>query len=193
MNYKQVAHSRNISKFQIDNESKSYISSYYLATWISEKIAQHVGITIVITDATAGVGGNSISFGKYFKHVNAVEIDEKRAKYLRNNTKLNGANNISVYGYDYVQLMKKLYQDVIFIDPPWGGKNYKSFHNIRCELSHVSIEDICNQLESNTKLIVLKLPYNYDIEYCCRRVKKDNNIVYLESVGNIILVIIKKL
>ena len=43
---------------------------------------------IIITDATAGVGGNTISFSKNFKQINAIEIDKDRFNYLIDNINL---------------------------------------------------------------------------------------------------------
>ena len=36
---------------------------------------------LIITDSTAGIGGNSISFSKKFKFVNSIEIDKKRFSF----------------------------------------------------------------------------------------------------------------
>jgi hypothetical protein len=59
-----------------------------------------------------------------------------------------------------------LNQDIIFIDPPWGGKNYKSIDKINISIDEYTLEDICNHLIKNSlaKLIVLKLPKNYNFE-----------------------------
>ena len=40
--------------------------------------------------------------------------------------------------------MYNLKQDVVFIDPPWGGKNYKSKKNLDLFLSNINIIKILN-------------------------------------------------
>ena len=57
---------------------------------MTDIIASHLGgpratAQCVITDGTACVGGNSVSFAKGFRAVNAVEIDETRFVMLSRN------------------------------------------------------------------------------------------------------------
>ena len=63
-------------------------------------------------------------------------------------------------------------QDVIYIDPPWGGKNYKYKENINLYLSNIPIYTICNNLKGNFKYLVLKVPYNFNLK------NFKNNIIY---------------
>ena len=41
-----------------------------------------------ITDATACIGGNTISFGKYFSNVISIELEEYNFKILEHNIKV---------------------------------------------------------------------------------------------------------
>jgi len=81
----------NISKLKIDDDSINYISIRDDANIITIIIQQHLNnfnlssTNIVITDATAGVGGNTLSFANNFEYVNAIEINKLRCDYLRNN------------------------------------------------------------------------------------------------------------
>lgn len=132
---------------------------------------------LVITEMTAGVGGNVLNFAKYFKYVNAIEIDTVRYNYLSNNVKLYEYNNVNCYNSDSIDLLLNkddIVQDIIFFDPPWGGKDYKLFVNLRLRFGMFSIENICNILFQNNhnKIIVLKLPNNYDFDYLYDELQK---------------------
>jgi 16S rRNA G966 N2-methylase RsmD len=160
---------------KIDYDSIYYITTRDASVEICNIIINYLrkmniqSSELVITDMTAGVGGNTLLFGKYFKYINAIEIDYIRCSYLKHNVKVYGYDNINIYHgncLDYVIKNDFLNQDIIFIDPPWGGKNYKSIDKINISIDEYTLEDICNHLIKNSlaKLIVLKLPKNYNFE-----------------------------
>jgi 16S rRNA G966 N2-methylase RsmD len=120
--------------------------------------------TITITDATAGVGGNTLSFCKFFDKVNSIEINPHRHIILLNNLKLYENKNYNSYNMNYLNMYKTITQDIIFIDPPWGGKNYKYKKNININLSNNSINDLILLLKDSCKLIVFKLPLNCNLD-----------------------------
>ena len=85
---------------------------------------------------------------------------------------------------------------VIFIDPPWGGSNYKSNENLLLKLGSSGIEELIIDISQkfsnyyleiiqknpkektnnyNNKFIILKLPKNYDIEYLYNYLQNNNN------------------
>ena len=104
---------------------------------------------LVITEMTAGVGGNVLNFAKYFKYVNAIEIDAIRYKYLENNIKLYNFDNVNCYNMDSSKMLlhgDDINQDIIFFDPPWGGKDYKLYSNLRLNFGNEPIENICKSL-----------------------------------------------
>ena len=129
-----------IAKLKIDKDSYQLISTKNYAddiTAIITKYMNQINIKskeITITDATAGVGGNSISFAHEFKHVHAIEIDNTRSKFLASNLEVYQFTNVNVYNDDCQNIIYSLYHDVIFFDPPWGGKNYKKFTNLKFNL-----------------------------------------------------------
>ena len=90
---------------------------------------------LIITDATAGIGGNTISFANNFFKVNAIEINKKRFDFLKNNINVYNFNNVEIINNDYIKIMKTLKQDIVFIDPPWGGRNYKNINLLNINLS----------------------------------------------------------
>lgn len=173
---------KNKKKIQIVKESIFSISNYKdadkLTSSIINKMKPYKPTTI--TDATANVGGNTISFAKRFNKVNSVEINTQTAKALQNNINVYGLSNVSVYNKSYLSVINELKQDVLFMDPPWGGVDYKSKDKIMLYLDEVPIHDVINRLINKPILIVLKIPNNFDIELFKKNINHYTNIEVLQ-------------
>ncbi len=132
------------------------------AEYISNKIKDIMETTnISILDMTTGCGGNMISFLKIFKHVTGVEINKERFEILKKNLNKYDYHNYSIINDDCINVINisnNIY-DVYFIDPPWGGPEYKKLDNIQLYLSNIKLEDVINMIPKN-KLIILKIPFN---------------------------------
>ena len=102
-----------------------------------------------ITDGTACIGGDTLSFSREFKSVNAIEFDKTRYEYLKHNMKLFNCNNITFYNDDYLNLYKSLKQDVIFLDPPWGGPDYKNKKSLTLALGNMKLDDLSRDIIKN--------------------------------------------
>lgn len=117
----------------------------------------------VITDGNSCIGGNTWSFASVAKHVNAVEISELHSKILKNNLDILECNNVTIYNKNYVEIYDILEQDILFLDPPWGGVDYR---NNTVELEYVYkgkkylLSDLLIHLAYLCELIILKLPTN---------------------------------
>lgn len=152
-----------VGMYSISTPKKADIISRIILDCLQRRIpANH----IVITDAMAGVGGNVISFAKHFAHVNAIEIDKTRFLCMINNISVFQCFNVSAMYTDYMKVFKELKQDVIFIDPPWGGKQYKEHDAINITINNIDLHTFCCQLQQLQlcRLIVLKLPNNFNLE-----------------------------
>ena len=80
--------SSNSKDLGYDNEGLWSITLPQDADTISQIILNESNSDITIFDGTAGLGGNTISFAKYFKNVIAVEMNKDRFMLLQNNIKL---------------------------------------------------------------------------------------------------------
>tara|TARA_B110000037_G_C17112366_1_gene502405 strand:- start:1741 stop:2346 length:606 start_codon:yes stop_codon:yes gene_type:complete len=156
---------------KIDEIGKYSISKPDDADSISQFISKNVLNVqnnlnnIIITDCTAGVGGNTISFCKYFNFVNSIEVDKIRFNYLKNNIEIFNLDNCKLINSDMLSDIFKIKQDILFIDPPWGGIDYCKKANLDLFINKIEITDVCNKILKCKicKLLVLKLPYNYNI------------------------------
>lgn len=209
----------NYAKLKIDETSFSYITIREIADIISKIISHHLLVynlnpqKITIIDYTSGVGGNVLSFSKFFYIVYAVEICKLRCEYLENNINIYGYKNIKIINESALTFnendMIEINPSVIYIDPPWGGNEYKNSDSLLLHLGNMSIEELLINIVQkfsiyylnksddnyNNKLIVLKLPKNYDIEYLYNFIKKNNNFVnyniktYLYILNKMLIVI----
>lgn len=122
---------------------------------------------LTITDGTANVGGNTLSFSYNFNNVNAIELDSMTFNALKNNCiKVYKRKNIKLYQGSCLDIIPNLKQDIIFIDPPWNGMFYKSFDKLHLKLGDINIIDIIKKWYNKdyAKLFAIKCPSNQDFE-----------------------------
>lgn len=113
---------------------------------------------LIITDATGGIGGNSIIFCRYFGFVNIIEINNKNVKIIDKN--LNYFKNKSIINGDYIELFTNIKQDIVFIDPPWG-ELYKNNDYINLFINEININHIISVLYNYSEFVILKAPKNF--------------------------------
>lgn len=152
------------TKLVLDDEALYSTTDQMTADKISADIARFVPRTAIITDATACAGGNAYSFSQHFDKVYAFEVDAARARTLRYNMTLLGARNVYVQRGDAFDLCLKQYQDVVFIDPPWGGPGYKKQLAVTLHLSGHHIAEFCERVIRGgaARFIALKSPTNFN-------------------------------
>ena len=138
--------------------------------------------TPTLFDGMACVGGNSISFARHFHHVICNEVDESRFK-------MSTYNMCEVMKYKNVEFHKKsilelafesLEYHILFLDPEWGGPEYKYKSNILIKIDEEPLEHFCVrvfQSKINLRMIAVKLPTNYD-NYYFESVMRRHNLKY---------------
>ena len=176
----------NYNDLMYDEEGLWSITHPEYSDSITKTILKYSSSDSHIVDLTAGCGGNLISFGKYFNNVTGIEIDKNRFNILQNNINVYNLN-INLINDDCINYLDKNY-DIYFIDPPWGGPNYKYDNHLKLYLGDLEISDIINKIpKDENKLIVLKIPYNYNYDY----IKIKFNILSVEKYNNIIILYFK--
>jgi len=188
-----------LNKLKIDIESVSYISSPIYAEKITKIITNHIkNNNITITDCTAGCGGDTISFLNTFKKVNSIEKNVLRFNYLFNNIKkYNLQRKAKLYCGNFQNIIKNIPDhDVIYFDPPWGGKDYKKEKLLKLKIDNIHIEDIIidfitdNETQKIPELFVFKLPLNYDIKFFYKKLEKYSKIFMYKLNKMLIIVIV---
>lgn len=143
-----------------DTEGLYSLSHKEDADKLSHIIKEKYG-DIKIMDATSGVGGNSISFGSFFSQVISIEMNGDRFEMLKENINTFKLNNILLIG-NFINFINMDY-DLIFIDPPWGGPNYKFEKSTKFGINNTSLREVTKILKNKDKIIIWKLPFNYDL------------------------------
>ena len=126
-----------------------------------------------ITDGCACVGGNVFGFAlsNLFYHVQSVEYDHNRKQMLESNVKIlqkKCQTPVTVFEDSYLSAMTYLQQDIVFLDPPWGGTDYENGESVKLELGGKTVTDIIEYLKNlshknDTQLVFWKAPEkNYD-------------------------------
>jgi hypothetical protein len=188
-----------IKQFQFDVEALYSVTKYVYANRISKLLLQLKGIdhTSSILECMSCVGGNSISFLQYFDKCVFVEKDPNKVDMLTNN--INSLStyiskkigNFSIVNGDIDTLItgKKnniLNQsfDIVFIDPPWGGKHYKYDKNIKIKIDNRPLFECIHSFKDMARYVVLKLPFNYDMEHLKLKLNNDCKVIHAHDIKN---------
>jgi len=163
-----------VAKYSITLPDKAQIISEIIKKNFHLVFSDYDDTQLIITDAMACVGGNTLSFSNHFSKVNANEINTTRYNYLMHNMKEYEKTNIEFYNSNYLNIIETIKQDIIFIDPPWGGPIYKSQYKMDIGIhtddeKEVKLHELINIIFNSenlqeTKMIIFKLPINHNID-----------------------------
>ena len=160
-----------LTKIQFIDQSINYITEYHDAVFVN-KIIENIFINknifnkkndINVLDGTSHIGGNTIAFALNGFNTTGIEIDKDVYNLLNYNINLYKLK-VKTICTDFVKFIPKINQDVVFLDPPWGGVNYKKIDKLELYLSKINLIDIVNKLKNKTKCIILKVPFNYNTQ-----------------------------
>jgi hypothetical protein len=133
-----------------------------LIQFMKEKVKNLKAKTI--TDMTGNVGGDTILFGLNFKHVNSYELKKKNFDVLENNVEVFGLKNVELHEGDSVKAIPDITSDIVYIDAPWGGPEYKDKKELDLFLGKKRIDELVPVLLEGSKYVFLKVPGNYNFK-----------------------------
>lgn len=181
-----------LDKIQVNAISLYSITPIYVMYSINNLIRNILGVyslnNWVITDATANIGGSVIGFATQFKFVNAVEISPKECEILKHNLKIYDLRNVKVFCKNYIDILNDLTQDIIFIDPPWGGTDYINLKKVNLNLGGIDLAQVVNMIKNPVKLILLKVPVNFNFKKFKTSLKFEWEISKKEVINHIIII-----
>jgi len=190
---------KNNKKLKITDKGLYSISKHSDAIWITNIIVNFLSSCIKINtkdvsiiDGTAGIGGNTISFAKYFNKVHAIEINNVHYNVLNNNLNALNILNVETYLNNFMNVIDNISEksNIFFFDPPWGGKNYKNFKYFNLKIGKLQLNDVINTLYvKKYKYVILKAPYNLNISSLLDGVKYENMNIHKNHKKNMILII----
>lgn len=147
-------------QLRLDNEALYSTTDQLTADKITKDLLRYIPKSAKVADATACIGGNTYSFAQHFSTVHAYELDPVRAAYLAHNVRVLNAQNVTVICGDVLRRIREHYE-LVFVDCPWGGPEYKQSESVRLFLSGKPLEDVCFQLSNYASHIALKTPTNF--------------------------------
>lgn len=151
-------------QLRFDEEAFFSTTDQLTADRISKSLLTFIPRTSLVVDATACVGGNTYSFAQHFARVRAFELDPRRAEMLAHNLRILGvSHNTRVMCGDAAQLCRREGPcDLVFVDPPWGGPEYKNQEEVDLFLAdRVPLEVFCREVAPYTSYISIKVPKNF--------------------------------
>lgn len=172
------------SKLLITNVGMYSVSKVKGATMLCNIIRKHLSTNnVTVTDATGNVGSDTIMLGLHFSKVNSIELDQDQYYVLQHNVKTyNMEDKITVYNGDSLTIIPELKQDVIFIDAPWTGRDYKKHERLSLFMSDKELSTVYKELINHCKFMIFKVPVNYDITFFMQNsnVKRMNIYSYMK-------------
>ena len=135
----------------------------------SKKIIQYMRSMVgslkgkTIADLTGNVGGDTIMFGLNFKHVDSYEWTPENFDVLKHNVGVYDLKNITLHQGDSTELFHK-HVDVLYMDPPWGGPDYKEKKELDLLMGKKSVSEYLKgvtESEWKPRYIFIKVPANF--------------------------------
>ena len=162
---------------QLDEVAEYSVTDSKTADSLSELLLAFIPADSTVTDACACVGGNTLSFARYFAHVQSCEYDRTRFDMLNHNLSLLSSSpapsappvpphvpSVSTILASYLDVMSIWRQHAVFIDPPFGA-DFELHPLVHPTLADRGMGQLVRQLFQQsrpTKAVLLKLPRNVD-------------------------------
>jgi hypothetical protein len=119
-----------------------------------------------ITDLTGNVGGDTILFGLHFEKVDSIEMNPENFEALKHNVDVFGLTNVKLHLGDSTKLFDWK-TDVLYIDAPWGGPDYKEKAEIDLYLGDKRVDQFVKEVmlrENAPTYVFMKVPRNYKFD-----------------------------
>lgn len=150
-----------------------------------EEIALHQAEKMeckIVVDGFCGVGANAIAFVRKGAKVFAIEKDKIRLEMARHNAGIYGvADKIEFICGGFFEESTKIQADGVFVDPPWGGPDYKNIKSFKLSNFSPDGNKILKSAFQNFSKVTLRVPANFNVSEFAKFGKKyevEDNIMY---------------
>lgn len=164
-----------LSKLRITDEGTYSVTRPPEARQVLDFMRKLIGTdlgSLTILDGTANVGGETIHYAlSGFKHVHAIELNAENHEVLRHNLQVYGLLDgrsratVTVHHGDTTKIAAEIPADVLVLDPPWGGPDYKRAPEGSLDLWMGSerVDAFVGRLAAagHVRWIFLKVPFNF--------------------------------
>lgn len=174
-------HGVNYSTLKMTPEGEYSITKRNDGKKLLQKMVSIIGSTKQkhITDLTGNVGGDTILFGLNFGRTDSIEIDKDNYEALKHNVEIFKLKNVKLHHGDSTKIFNWK-TDVLYIDPPWGGPEYKEKDSMDLFLGKERVDKWLSDILSEDwrpKFVFMKLPSNYNFD----RLKDLPNIITIHK------------
>ncbi len=178
---------KNIEDIQMTTEGLYSVSGTHASKHLCNLIKKFFKnrMNLIITDATANNGSDTIMLAQNFDTINAIEKDEINFNVLKHNISLYDLKNINLFNASLLDIIPTIKQDVIYIDAPWKTtheENYKLSNCLKLYIDNKEISEILKIYKKYCKLFIFKVPINYDFTNFIQ--KTNVNKCYIYSYSN---------
>ncbi len=180
----------------MDNVSYYSVTDSESADQISEFLVDHLPTKtdptqMTIFDGMACIGGNTFSFAKYFGKVLSNELNPSRFEMLSRNildvlqigSVVASITNMSILDAAFSNAIPTY--DILFLDPEWGGPDYKVYKELRLKISDtVHLEEFVLDVflrRSSCNYVLLKLPLNFAVDSFVEYLAMDVNGLWIRT------------
>lgn len=198
-----------VQAMRLDDVALFSVTALPAAREMTALVERHCSADAVVIDGTACVGGNSISFGQELGGVLSCEISGQRCGLLRHNLAqalgakppvaesaeqvralVGQGGKLTVFHGPVQDLLLAplpgvdegswpALGDALFLDPPWGGPEYKLLPRLSLFLGETNVADMLPRIARaaveqraaggggrlhRLRLVALKGPFNLDVE-----------------------------
>jgi len=174
-----------LSKLRISKEALYSLTPPQQAEYTFEIIQRYYPLSeigrMTILETNGGFGGNTLIFAKYFGRVVFVELDQQHMEIAKHNLKLLSPEYDSIEfirgdvksmldfeaktQYPDTRIFGKEVPEVVFVDPEWGGLDYKKVRKLDLKISGVNIRVLIQKMfDLGAKLVLVKVPLNYNFD-----------------------------
>ena len=103
-------------------------------------------------------------------------------------------NNVTIHEGNFLDIIKEknIKSDIIFIDPPWGGFQYKVHKYFNLKLGNIPINEVIEKLLVDFEYVVLKAPINLNLNMLKDEITFYKMNIYKNIKNNLLLITFKK-
>jgi predicted RNA methylase len=189
-------------KFEITNSSVFQSTMPWHIKAFDTFMKTHVPTATTIVDCTANVGVDTVLMARSYPNasIHSVEIKQHEYELINQNVETFGfADRVTTYHDNVYNVVNKsrINADFYYMDPPWGGRNYKNHQKLMLELetpgcAYEPVYDLVNSIldKKLTNTVFMKLPSNFDIGLFTKHVTGVS--IHTEKVSNLILIVVKR-
>src|ERR1700679_1246412 len=135
-------------------------------------------------DMTSHIGGFSLPWAILYPMHSLVSIEIATESYealVKNVTLLKLMQQIQPWNGDSIEYLAnlpphpegKLYFDFVYMDPPFGGIDYKAKPHLELDFSGKKIYEHISLMMKHSEIGMIKLPFNHDLENIRKETEKN--------------------